>query len=313
MQINADLGEEEEKTNPRRSTIGGKKKEIELLICTDLNGFWVETHKHNSEETRMTELINIRKDENVFQLLVNRPDAFNALNFEVMELLVEHLTSVALDETVRAVVISGEGKAFCAGGDLKWALSQPEGAPAAFHRLAGRLHPAMLEIRRMRKPVIAAVNGVAAGAGFSLALACDFRVMARSAVMRQAYTSVGLCIDGGGTFTLPRIVGLARAMEIAAFDAPISSEQALAWGLVTKVVDDGQALQEALNIARGLTKGSVHSFGWSKQLLTDSFNSAFETHIEREREGLSCCAAHPEGQEGLRAFVEKRKPKFQSL
>ncbi|MBI5118740.1 enoyl-CoA hydratase/isomerase family protein [Candidatus Poribacteria bacterium] len=260
----------------------------------------------------MTELINLKRDGNVVQLLLNRPEAFNALNFEVMELLVEHLTSVSMDDTVRAMVVSGEGKAFCAGGDLKWALGQPEGAPAAFHKLAGRLHPAVLEIRRMRKPVIAAINGVAAGAGFSLALVCDFRVMARSAIFRQAYTSVGLCIDGGGTFTLPRIVGLARAMEIAAFDAPISSEQALAWGLVTKVVDDGQALQEASTLARQLTQGSVHSFGWSKQLITDSFNSPFEAHIERERDALSRCAAHHEGQEGLRAFVEKRKPKFQS-
>jgi 2-(1,2-epoxy-1,2-dihydrophenyl)acetyl-CoA isomerase len=162
----------------------------------------------------------------------------------------------------------------------------------------------------MSKPVIAAVNGVAAGGGFSLALACDFRVMAKSAMLRQAYTSSGLCIDGGGTFTLPRLVGLAHALEIVAFDKPISSEQALSWGLVTKVVEDGRAVEEASKMAHELAKISLHSFGWCKALLTDSFNAAFETHIERERLGLSTCAAHPDGQEGLKAFSEKRKPVF---
>ncbi len=162
----------------------------------------------------------------------------------------------------------------------------------------------------MPKPVIAAVNGITAGGGFSLALACDFRVMAKSAKLRQAYTSSGLCSDGGGTFILPRLVGLAKAMEIMAFDRPISSEQALSWGLVTKVVEDGNALEEATRMALELAGGSMNSFGWSKRLLTDSFNSSFETHIERERRGLAGCAAHPEGAEGLRAFSEKRKPLF---
>jgi 2-(1,2-epoxy-1,2-dihydrophenyl)acetyl-CoA isomerase len=162
----------------------------------------------------------------------------------------------------------------------------------------------------MPKPVIAAINGIAAGGGFSLALACDFRIMARSATLRQAYTSNGLCIDGGGTFTLPRIVGLARALEIAGFDAPISSEKALTWGLVTRVVDDGHALAEAVNMAHELSNNSLNSFGWSKQLITDSFNSAFESHIERERLGLCSCAEHLDGKEGLQAFADKRKPVF---
>jgi 2-(1,2-epoxy-1,2-dihydrophenyl)acetyl-CoA isomerase len=162
----------------------------------------------------------------------------------------------------------------------------------------------------MKKPVIAAINGIAAGAGFSLALACDFRIIEKSAILRQAYTSNGLCIDGGGTFILPRIVGLARSLEIAAFDNPISAHQALEWGLVTKVVDDGKALEESINMLNILAKGSLHSFGWSKKLLTDSFNNSFESHLELEREGLSDCANHSDGQEGLNAFVEKRKPKF---
>ena len=260
----------------------------------------------------MAELVTISKDERIATVLLNRPETFNAFNLEMIENLAGHLITLSMDQGVRAIIISGEGKAFCAGGDLKWVGAFPQGPPAAFHELAARFHQAILEIRRMSKPVIAAINGIAAGGGFSLALACDFRVMAESSLLRQAYTSNGLCIDGGGSFILPRLVGMARALEIMAFDKPISSEQALSWGLVTKIVKDGNALQEAAVMARELIKGSLHSFGWSKRLLTDSFNSSFETHIERERRGLSLCAAHPEGKEGLEAFSEKRKPVFGS-
>ena len=258
----------------------------------------------------MTDEIAVRRDGPVAQVDLNRPESFNALNPELVEGLVDQLSALAGDEQIRAVVITGAGRAFCAGGDLKWALAQPEGPAAAFHRLAGLFHLAVVEIRRMAKPVIAAVNGVAAGGGFSLALACDFRVMARSAVLRQAYTSNGLCIDGGGTYALPRLVGLARALEIAAFDRPISADQALAWGLATRVVDDGQALDEALGMARELVARSVHSFGWAKELLIDSYDTPLEAQLERERRALAACAAHPDGQEGLRAFVEKRAPVY---
>lgn len=258
----------------------------------------------------MAETIEVKLDGQIAKVLLDRPEVFNAFDLDMIERLADHLITLAVDTTIRGIVISGEGKAFCAGGDLKWAIDFPKGPSAAFHELAGRFHQAILEIRRMSKPVIAAVNGIAAGGGFSLALACDFRVMARSAILRQAYTSNGLCINGGGSFMLPRLIGLARTLEIVAFDKPISSEQALTWGLVTKVVEDGRALEEAVNIALELARGSLNSFGWAKQLLTDSFNTVFEAHIERERAGLCSCASHPDGKEGLRAFVEKRKPVF---
>lgn len=260
----------------------------------------------------MGESVRVQKDGGIAGVLLSRPEAFNALDREMVESLAANLITLATDHAIRGIVISGEGRAFCAGGDLKWALASPQGPSAAFHELASHFHQAVLEIRRMAKPVIAAINGIAAGGGFSLALACDFRVMSKSAVLRQAYTSSGLCIDGGGTFTLPRIVGLARSLEIAAFDMPISSGQALAWGLITKVAEDGKALEEAMSMANELAKGSLNSFGWAKQLLTDSFDSSFEAQIERERRGLSSCAAHPEGKEGLSAFAEKRKPIFTS-
>ncbi len=222
----------------------------------------------------------------------------------------KQLTQLASDDAVRGIIIAGKGKAFCAGRDLKWAVEFSEKAGSSFHTLASQLHLAIVEIRRMKKPVVAAINGTAAGAGFSLALACDFRVMEKSAVLKQAYTSNGLCIDGGGTFVLPRIVGLARSFEIATFDEPIHSAQALEWGLVTRVVDDGTTAEEAKKMLNRLFEKSTHSFGWSKKLLTDSFNNSFESQLELEREGLSDCADHADGQEGLKAFIEKRKPVF---
>ena len=258
----------------------------------------------------MAEFVTVDRDGDIAVLKLNRPEAFNAFNLDVVKNMGNHLTRLSMDTSVRCVIVIGEGKAFCAGGDLKWAQGHSGGMPAAFHELASRFHLATVEIRRMKKPVIAAVNGVAAGAGFSLAMACDFRVMVKSAIFRQAYTSAGLCIDGGGTFTLPRLVGIARALEIAAFDKPISAEQALEWGLVTKVVNDGKALEEAMVMAKDLADRSIHSFGLSKELINDSFNTSFERQLERERDGLCTCADHKDGIEGIDAFTNKRKPVF---
>ncbi len=258
----------------------------------------------------MPDPIEVEREQDVALLFLKRPEAYNAFNLDLVKCLCGHLIHVARDESIRGVIVSGRGKAFCAGGDLKWAVSSEQGPTRAFHELAANFHQAVLEIRRMAKPVIAAVNGVAAGGGFSLALACDFRVMGRSAFLRQAYTSNGLCIDGGGTFTLPRIVGFARALEIVAFDKPISADQALNWGLATKVVEDAEVVAQALEMAHAVARGSLHSFGQSKQLLNDSFSGTFEYQVERERQGICSCAEHPDGREGLQAFVEKRKPVF---
>jgi 2-(1,2-epoxy-1,2-dihydrophenyl)acetyl-CoA isomerase len=258
----------------------------------------------------MDELIEVSQHEKTVEVALNRPKAFNAFNLEMISELASVLIRLATDSAVQGIALTGRGKAFCAGGDLKWAYNYSEVPGSSFHRLASQLHQAIVEIRRMNKPVVAAVNGPAAGAGFALALACDFRIMEKSAVLTQAYTSNGLSIDGGGTFTLPRIVGFARALEIAALDKPISAKQALEWGLATRIVEDGAALQGAIDILRELTKGSLHSFGWSKKLLNDSFSNSLESHLELEREGLSDCANHSDGREGLKAFLEKRKPVF---
>ena len=256
------------------------------------------------------ETVEIFVEDKIAKVFLNKPKAYNSFDLEMIDNFAAKISSLAIDPEIRGIIISGRGKAFCAGGDVRWAANHPQGASAALHLLAGSLHTAIVEIRRMRKPVIAAINGVAAGAGFSLALACDFRVMERSALLRQAYTSNGLCIDGGGTYTLPRLVGLAKALEIAAFDEAISAEKALEWGLVTKVVEDGKSVEEAFNLAKMLSEKSMYSYGWVKALLTESFSTPLEVQLEKERKGLSACAAHPDGKEGIQAFLEKRKPVF---
>jgi 2-(1,2-epoxy-1,2-dihydrophenyl)acetyl-CoA isomerase len=258
----------------------------------------------------MNDSVLIQQHGSVLQISLNRPEAYNALNLHIMTRLAETLGSAAADRAVKGILITGNGKAFCAGGDLKWIHQQNEEAGSVLYRLAPQFHLSITEIRRMRKPVVAAINGIAAGGGFSLALACDFRVMAESALLRQAYTSSGLSIDGGGSFALPRLVGLARAMEIMAFDDPIPAAQALAWGLVTKVASDDMVLPEAFALLDRLGRGSLHSFAWSKRLMTVSFENTLETQLELERQGISECGAHADGQEGIRAFVEKRRPAF---
>ncbi len=258
----------------------------------------------------MTDSVKITHDAEIACVMLNRPQAYNAIDRDLVAALAAQLSTLAVDPEVRGVVISGAGQAFCAGGDLKYFLGSTNGPARTIHEVAGSFHQAVIEIRRMDKPVIAAVNGVAAGGGFSLALACDFRVMAESATLKQAYTSAGLSLDGGGSFTLPRLVGLARALEIIAFDRPIPAPQTLEWGLATRIVPDAEVLTAAMSMAHELAKRSLNSFGWAKRLLTDSFDSPFETHLERERRGLATCVAHPDGQEGLQAFMEKRQPVF---
>jgi len=258
----------------------------------------------------MTNTILTEQYGEILEITLNRPEVFNAFGLEMMIMLSDTLASAATDESIKGVMLTGKGKAFCAGGDLKQISQQKGDAGSTLHRLAPQFHIAVTEIRRMAKPVVAAINGIAAGGGFSLALACDFRVMAESAILRQGYTSNGLSMDGGGSFALTRLVGLARSLEIAAFDPPIDSSRALEWGLVTKVAADSEVQKEALVMLEGLAKRSLHAFAWSKRLFLESFNNTLETQLELERQGISDCAGHPDGQEGIKAFIEKRKPVF---
>ncbi|MCX5758874.1 MAG: enoyl-CoA hydratase/isomerase family protein [Candidatus Hydrogenedentes bacterium] len=246
----------------------------------------------------------------IARIVFNRPEVYNALDGPLLHLLSDRCMEVATDPKVRAVILTGAGKAFCSGADLRMLIANPEQIESSLYTLAAVLHQAVLEIRRMRKPVLAAISGVAAGAGLALALACDFRVMAKNAILKQAYTSWGLCMDGGSTFMLPRLIGLARALEVAGMDAPITSEQALAWGLVTRIADDDRIMDEAQAMAAALAERSQHGFGLVKQLLTDSFHTPLEVQLEHERAAITACGTHPDGREGMAAFASKRKPVF---
>ena len=258
----------------------------------------------------MGEYTKVETIDGIGLITLNRPESYNALNIPTARELSEVLMQFTSDRTIKAVLLTGAGKAFSAGGDIKRALSAPHGPASVFHELATYVHLCVIEIRRMRKPVLAAINGVAAGGGFSLALACDFRVMAESARLKQGFTSNALCIDAGGTFTLPRIVGIARAMEIAAIDETIDAAQALDWGLVTEVVPDDELIGHSVSFLNRVCSKSLHTFGWSKELLNGSLETSLETQLQREREGLVDCVSHPDGIEGMQAFVERRKPRF---
>jgi 2-(1,2-epoxy-1,2-dihydrophenyl)acetyl-CoA isomerase len=258
----------------------------------------------------MDVLMEVVQHGKIVEIAFNRPQLFNAFDFDTISELTNIITRLDTDSSVKGIALTGRGKAFCAGGDLRWAVHYSDKPGVSFHKLASQFHKAILAIRKISIPVVAAINGPAAGGGFAIALACDFRVMEKSAVFVQAYTSNGLSIDGGGTYTLPRMVGFARALEIAAFDRPISSGQALDWGLVTRVVEDGKALTEAVEMLDGLAKRSLQSYGVSKMLLNKSMYSGLESHLDLEVEGLCACANHDDGKEGLQAFIEKRKPIF---
>ena len=258
----------------------------------------------------MSEPLKIILNEGIARITLNRPKFYNAFDADMFHALAETLTRMATNPDVGGVVITGEGKAFSAGADLKSVAGSGKDFGEMFYEMAAVFHRTIFEIHRMSKPVIAAINGLAAGGGFSLSLACDFRVMEASALLRQAYTTNGLSIDGGGTFTLPRLVGMARALEIAAFDRPISAEQALSWGLVTEVVEDGKSMERAVVLADKIIKGPLSSFAASKKLITNAFNTPFESQLEKERKHLSQCADHPNGREGIKAFLEKRTPVY---
>ena len=184
----------------------------------------------------MSNLIETDITDNIAIVTINREPEYNAFDETTLKTFADTLIALAVDDEVKAEIITGKGKAFSGGGDLKYGINAKGGVSAAFYDIAHFIHVAVLEIRVMSKPVIAAINGTAAGGGFSLALACDFRIMSETAKMKQAYTSNGLSIDGGGTFTLPKLVGYAKALEIVYLDEVITADKALEMGLVNKVV-----------------------------------------------------------------------------
>lgn len=256
--------------------------------------------------------VDVKREGEVAYVNLDRPEQFNAIDDRLAGDLREAMLKVWNDRSVRAVVLSGAGKAFCGGGDLERIKEAGEqtGMGPVFYDVAGAFHESITAIRRMPKAVIASINGPAAGGGFSLALACDYRVMSQSAFMQLAYTSHGLSIDGGGTFTLPRLVGLSNAMKIALFDDRMLPQDCVELGLVHESVPADELDERAGALASRFAAMPVEVIGRTKRLFNRSFDSSLEQQLEAERTELARAGNHAEGVEGIASFLEKRKPDY---
>jgi 2-(1,2-epoxy-1,2-dihydrophenyl)acetyl-CoA isomerase len=240
---------------------------------------------------------------------IDRPDSSNTLNVQVgMDLLAAAITC-GRNSAVRAVVLTGAGKHFCFGGDLRSMQAKGAGVEAYIRELTGYLHAAISQFVRMDAPVIAAVNGTAAGGGVGFVAMADLAIAAESAKFNLAYTAAGLVPDCSTTFFLPRILGTKRTLELMLTNRTLTAKEALEWGLVNEVVPDKDVLPEALKVAERLAGGALRSFGKTKRLLAQSL-PGLESQMVFESEGISQQAATAEGQEGIAAFLEKRKPRF---
>jgi 2-(1,2-epoxy-1,2-dihydrophenyl)acetyl-CoA isomerase len=240
---------------------------------------------------------------------LNRPDSANTLNLEMgMDLLAAAMTC-GRNPAVRAVVLTGAGRQFCFGGDLRAMVSRGDSADGYLRELTGYVHSAISHFVRMDAPVIAAVNGTAAGAGVGLLAMADLAVCGTSSRISLAYSGVGLTPDGGTSFLLPRTIGLKRTMELLLLNRTLTANEALEWGLVNSVVEDSQVLDEAFELAERLSTGPTHAFGKTKRLLAASI-AGFESQMVLESETIASQAVTAEGAEGIRAFVEKRKADF---
>jgi 2-(1,2-epoxy-1,2-dihydrophenyl)acetyl-CoA isomerase len=246
----------------------------------------------------------------VATITLHRPDSANAIDLALARELMQAAIRCDEDRSVRAVLLTGAGKMFCAGGDLKSFAARGDGLPALLKELTVYLHAATSHFARMRAPLVVAVNGAAAGAGFSLAVAGDLVLMAESAKLSMAYTAAGLSPDGSSSFFLPRLVGLRRAQELMLTNRRLSAAEALAWGLVNEVVPDAELAERASRLAQQLAHGPTRAFGIVKRLLATSFQESLETQMELEARGIAAMAGSADGREGIDAFVAKRAAKF---
>ena len=255
-----------------------------------------------------TLLFDIRED--VAHITLNRPEAANAINLELARDLMHALMKCDEDPTIRAVLISGAGPIFCGGGDVKRFAEKGDDLPYYLKEITTHLHVAMSYIVRMDPPVVAAVHGSAAGAGMSLACACDMTLAAESARFIMAYTGIGLTPDGGATYTLTRLVGLKRTLDLALNNRLLSAEEALRWGIVTRVVPEEDLMKEATALAARLAAGPTRAFGTTKRLLQRGLSESFEGQMKNESRSISEMARTADAREGIGAFVGKRSPKF---
>ncbi len=256
----------------------------------------------------MTDGLRVDVDGPVATLTLNRPEALNALTIPMKVALRAALDRIASDRGVRAVILTGAGRAFCAGQDLA-ERELPDAAPLD-EEVRERYNPIIRALRSMGQPVIAAVNGVAAGAGASLAFACDLRIAAADARFVLAFGRIGLIPDSGATWFLPRLVGAARAAEMALVGDPIKADEALRIGLVNQVVPSEQLLDEARAVADRISAGAPRAVALTKQALDRSWSIDLDEALEGEAKLQGIAGATADHAEGLVAFREKREPRF---
>jgi 2-(1,2-epoxy-1,2-dihydrophenyl)acetyl-CoA isomerase len=240
---------------------------------------------------------------------LNRPENANTLNMQMGRDLAAAAIACESNPSVRVVVLTGAGKNFCFGGDLRGMIEGGSAVDAYLRELTSHLHTAIAHFVRMDAPVIAAVNGTAAGAGVGLVAMSDMAIAGQGSKFSLAYTGVGLTPDGSTSFFLPRVIGQKRATELILTNRAITAAEALDWGLVNSVVPDGEIVAEALKVAERLASGPIRAFGKAKRLIAEA-TGALESHLALESQTIARQAATPEGREGIAAFLEKRKPKF---
>jgi len=250
--------------------------------------------------------------DSIVRITLNRPDRLNALTFEVYAELRDTFAALQRDDSVRAVIVTGAGRAFCSGGDVEEIigplLARRGQGMTEFTRMTGELTRNICELR---KPVIAALNGVTAGAGAAIALASDFRIAAEGIKLAFLFNKVGLAgADMGVAWLLPRILGMARAMEILYLGGTITAERALEIGLVHRVVKRENLESEAMALAQSLADGPTFAIGMTKALIYNEWNMSLQSAIEAEAEAQAICMLTEDFEEGYRAFKEKRLPQF---
>lgn len=247
-------------------------------------------------------------------ITLNRPEVLNALSAQMTEGLIEITRAFEKDPAVRCVVIRGAGEHFMAGGDIKGfhkSLTEDrERHLANFEMRVVKAHQAIYQIRRMNKPVLASVQGAAAGFGLSLILNCDLAIASEDSFFTLAYRHIGLSADGGATYFLPRVVGERKALEIALLGERFTASEAKANNILNWVVPKDQLAAETEKMARKLADGPTFALGVAKKLIRNSFDNSWDEHSHREAEGLAACAATEDHFEGLNAFLEKRKANF---
>lgn len=257
------------------------------------------------------EKITLDLSDGIATITFNRPEAYNALDLQLAHEFHDAIITCSEDAAVRVVVVTGSGKAFCAGGDVKGFCEKIDQIGAHVKHMTTALHGAVSRMVRMAKPTISAVNGVAAGGGMSLALAGDLILAAASARFTMAYTQIGASPDGSSSFTLPRLVGVKRALELTLLNPVLSAQEAMEWGIVNRVFPDEQFRQEVQNIATQLAQGPTQAYGRAKALFYSSTSETLETQMEHETQMIAESGRTADFREGIFAFAEKRRPTFQ--